>query len=538
MRFRRPVQTKSPDDVFHTRSDLSLSMSSARESWREHKVLLLTAVAISIALSLWRIGFSDVINNDGVMYLSAANQITRGDWRSFLDYISLPVFPGMIAGVHQLFGVSVETSAKMINTVFFAGVVALFVLLVKELGGDRRALVWGAAVILFFSQINDYRAFIIRDTPYWFFVLLGLLLYMRYYRTPSWPLALGWALSFVAAVMYRFEGVFYLALMPLAGLLQRETAMKDRLKTMLKAYTIPAAGLFVLLSMGVTQPGSTGPFVRVGNLISGILNAVPTMVQAFSQHSKAVEPVLLHADIDKYTGVALVAALLAAWTAKLINTLTLPYAALAVYAWYTRAQWRQGGQWRVVAWALAIGVALSLGALFTQFLANTRHMIPMALMILLAVPFVLSHIQQNWWERRQTRLGRDWRRLAALGAVAIVFLSAVHGFGREKTYIAEAGRWLKPKLNGESVVYSTDNKVLYYAGWYDRHAWRPAPTWAQIKQAVEEGKKADYYIIYLRRKHAKNAREPRELLGEPVKVFANRDDDKVMIFSGRRGGTG
>ena len=538
MRFRRPVRTKSPDDVFHTRSDLSLSMSSARESWREHKVLLLTAVAISIALSLWRIGFSDVINNDGVMYLSAANRITQGDWHSFLDYISLPVFPGMIAGVHQLFGVSLETSAKMINTVFFAGVVVLFVLLVGELGGDRRTLAWGAAVILFFSQINDYRAFIIRDTPYWFFVLLGLLLYMKYYRTPSWPLALGWALSFVAAMMYRFEGVFYLALMPLAGLLQKQIPVKARLQATLKAYSVPIAGVLVLLLMGLGHQGGAGPFVRVGNIISGITNAIPNMVQAFSQHSKAVEPFLLHSDIDKYTGVALVAALLAAWTAKLVNTLTLPYAALAVYAWYTRMRWKRAAEWRVVVWALGIGVALSLGVLFTQFLANTRHMIPMALMILLAVPFVLSHIQQNWWERRQTRLGRDWQRLAALGAVAIVFLSGVHGFGREKTYIAEAGRWLKPKLNGESVVYSTDNKVLYYAGWFDRHAWRPAPTWAQIKQAVEEGKEADYYIIYLRRKHAKSGRESRELLGEPVKVFANRDDDKVIIFSGRRGGTG
>ena len=75
---------------------------------------------ISLVLSIWSIGIDSVINNDGVIYVRAAELLSSGDWGSALGIYRWPFYPWLIMLVGDTLGISYKVAGHSLNSIFFA----------------------------------------------------------------------------------------------------------------------------------------------------------------------------------------------------------------------------------------------------------------------------------------------------------------------------------------------------------------------------------------------------------------------------------
>ncbi|MDP6140539.1 MAG: hypothetical protein QF866_05065, partial [Arenicellales bacterium] len=95
---------------------------------------------LSVALSAWCIYIDDVINNDGVEYIRAAERLALGDWTGALSLYKWPFYPLLMLIVGKVAGVGYQVAGHIANSALLSAVVALFVLTVRALGGTSRRL--------------------------------------------------------------------------------------------------------------------------------------------------------------------------------------------------------------------------------------------------------------------------------------------------------------------------------------------------------------------------------------------------------------
>ena len=88
--------------------------------------LILCAVA-SVIASAWCIHIDDVINNDGVEYIRAAEQFAARNWAGAFAVHQWPFFSFLMWATGTALGTSYETAGQLLNTFFFTASSLLFV---------------------------------------------------------------------------------------------------------------------------------------------------------------------------------------------------------------------------------------------------------------------------------------------------------------------------------------------------------------------------------------------------------------------------
>ena len=144
------------------------------------RLSLVTAVA-SLILSAWSVWADPIVNNDGVYYFRAAEQILYGEWGEAISVYSWPFYPAFIAYLSKFTGVDIVSAAYVLNALLCVVVVTGFLFVVYALGGDRNTLIAAAIVVLAFPTLNKFRPFIIRDIGYLAFYLWSIGFLFRYW---------------------------------------------------------------------------------------------------------------------------------------------------------------------------------------------------------------------------------------------------------------------------------------------------------------------------------------------------------------------
>jgi hypothetical protein len=176
-------------------------------------VALLTSILLSFLICYRNL----VINPDGICYLLSAQVIGSASIRDamhFCPQAQWPFYSTLIYALVQISHLSFAASAHVLNGLFSLASVITFILIIKELGGDRRILWLAAGVILLNHQFNVLRVDIIRDHGFWAFYLISIYLLLKFFREPKWTTALAWNASLVIATLFRIEGAVFLLAMP------------------------------------------------------------------------------------------------------------------------------------------------------------------------------------------------------------------------------------------------------------------------------------------------------------------------------------
>ncbi len=489
------------------------------------------AAIISLVLSAWSVFLDDVVNNDGVLYLRAADLLVHGEWDAAFNLYKWPFYSLLIAVTGQITGFSLEYSAHLLNAVLSALAVVCFISLVREVGGDSKTVLVAALVVLLYPGINEYRSFIGRDAGYIAFYLLSLLLLFKYVNSPRFGYAIGWpSLMFVAA-LFRIEGFVFVAMLPFLFYLDRRAGRGIGVGGF-SALVGAAFGLAVVLAWwfggSITAPDPK----TIGPEPIGLLQSLwETTTTAISTKITLLGETLLTKHASDHASIVFFVSLLVILLAEILGRLTLINAALVGHALYHRLIFPMTRAKTTWIWLVLLNLTiLAILVLVRQFVPG-RLPLALSLTLMLAVPFSLVALYERWRDQRTKRQTKSWLFPAACVLILLFGLDGLYS-PTGKTYLKEAGIWLRDNTPAQSTLLTNNQLLMFYAArnvYSDAGRFLPSHGLDFIKN--KEWQDYDYLAIRIKSKQEK---QKTSLIGtlsrDPVMRFANRKGDEVLIF--------
>ena len=486
---------------------------------------------LSVALSAWCIYIDDVINNDGVEYIRAAERLALGDWTGALSLYKWPFYPLLVLTVGKVAGVGYQVAGHIANSALLSAVVALFVLTVRAMGGtSRRLTLLAALVALIHPAFNEYRAFIIRDPGYLIGYLAGVYFLFRYCRCARPRYYVGMLVGFAFASLFRVEGLVFLFCSPILIVLTRTQPVRSLgllttfggmvgilLTTVLGwwALALDGADTFSILS---------DPVQIISTAWDQIANGIIKKISILQRH-------FLGPFSARYSYLLFGLTVPMIIVSTTISQLTAPWFVLTVFGLRNRSRFANHIQARAwISLLLLHLMILTTFALIMLFLVD-RYLLGFSITALLLVPFVLDNVlgKIRW---------QDFNRIKQV-LIAILLLwgvgesiSGLDNFTRHQ-HLKEAGLWLAGQTAIPGSLVSNDRRVAYYAG---RHAdlGNIVPSFGVLYNGLKKKRwpGAEYIAVVCNRslcqkitKHFKKVQKYNQ-----IKVFSGRKEGKVLIY--------
>ncbi len=500
-----------------------LSASTKQSSAMAPPVDLRVIAALSLLLSLWLILIEPVINRDAIIYLRTAEAYLHDGALASFAIFDRPFLSIIMALLHQLTGLSLLHSGLVLSAVFYAVLSTAFVSIVRLLGGNRRVQIIAAIVILSHPMIGAGRDSIMRDAPFWAFSLLAFRTLLLYVRQPALKYNFQWFSFIVIATLFRFEGLFFAALAPVAVFTAASYDM--RLKVSLRLLILPVvamviAGVAILLVQNTLPPGSH-LFPNIASYV-GKLRALP---DGFAQLTTATADTLLVFSAKEDASIAAVAGLAAILLANLARAIMLPYVVVLIWGKVQHLENVIPRQFRYLINAHLV-IALFYLGLFTlsnRFILE-RYCHIFTIFVALYLPFLVN---AAWAPQRKPLT----KILAALVLVGMV-IDVAGSSGHRKVYKKDATQWLVSNTPETASIVSNSKYIAYFSG--RETDWRNlgAITFRASELATKPAlwRSADYIVVKVKpREFGRWAQflEDNSLL--ELKAFPGKSHGKISI---------
>ncbi len=503
--------------------------------WREQRSLLLATFLASCLISIWRLYMDDVINNDAIEYLNAANAFAQGAWHRGFEIYRWPLYPGLIAVLSNLAGLQLETAAHLLDILLWSWAVLAFLALVQLLDGDRMTLVIAAIMLLLYPGFNTTRAYIIRDPGYIAAYLMAMLALFEYWKNTKRLTLFRWFVWTVLSALFRVEGVVFLVLTPFFVLWWKLQTRPSRWWIVLIVLLI-VVGFAAAMGWWLYIPASGYQKLDI------LHQPLAAIASAWSQIAEDLSGklLILKADIlgvysAKYGGMVLFLAMLLILLAKTMAKIGLVHAIVIGYSikrnwWFPRMDLRQ--PW--LCYVLINLLILSTFVVVKLFLAQ-RYSLALAMSLLLLLPFALAKLYRLWrctgGNRASPGMTSRWLVPALFMLLILVGVRNLAGY-TSKANVKAAGLWLQTHATAYDQILSNNKVLNYYTG-------KPGTLltlevdWQQFITRILGGEWQQYEYIVVRltrEQHYRLARLQHLLQLTPVKSFPGRHDSIVAIF--------
>ena len=508
-------------------------------------VYLMLGILAGILLTLSKIHQNININPDAVYYLRAAHAYGVGGLQQAMAVYPWPFYSLLISGLHQVTGLSILGSAYTLNIFFQSVMLVGFWCLVSELSGfyyiDRKKLQCATVIVfLIFPNLNEYRHYIIRDFAYWGAFFFALCCLMRFSLRKQGHFAILWGALALLASSFRIEGLLLTLALPIILLFDGERSLGEKAKDFLLAQSVVIVFgviVFAILTVHVAHSGQSKAWLaahlgRLYECFKALTDPFKLMQHKHHHFVRVLSNDVLTVHAQSNAATIFFYGLLGLYFTKLVQYITLLYCMLAMYAFKQRLlPCREKITYILYAFIL-LNSLITLYFIYTHYFISGRYLLLLAFAIMLWVPFGLLHIYHQWESRAPVFTGQWW--LMPMISLWLLYstLSGLVTMGHKHHYIHRAGHWLQKATPSHAEVYSNDQRVLYYAR-------GPVSTWDRDMDVnnqlmvIKKGDWKTYDYLAIRVRHGERGRERwiLEKIGTaPVKIFANHDGDKVLIF--------
>lgn len=426
---------------------------------KTHQVYFV-AVFISLFLSVLTIYHYPVFNIDGLLYFKAANVFLAHGLKASMDIYAWPLFPVLLAYISKVFHLSLLQAAYLLNFIFSTLIVLMFIKLVQELGVSTRLLWLAALVILVYIDFNHYRSDVLRDHGYWFFYLFSIFSFLRFTQTFKWSDAILWGLSILIATLFRIEGGIFFLLAPFIIFLFKDISFFQQLKSYIKLNILLIALVLIMLAFFITHLSSSYHSEKLSGSIYNISSGLTVIINQLNDmyvHTKQyiIGPLAIN-DAANFVFFGL----LGLYLYTIISLISLGYLIPAIYAQFNNMMPNQTNKRFVLFWYILINLIVT-SAFFLQnqgFLSD-RYLIPLALTLMLFVPFGLNYLYQHW--RKHSQQLNIHNLLFWFVCLTIVWMAvgSLWRFGPSKVYIYKSAQWIRKNTPADAKVY-TNHAVL------------------------------------------------------------------------------
>ncbi len=498
---------------------------------RSHpSTVYLVAAVLSILLSFWMSSREFVINPDAICYLQSAATMKSGIHAAMnvCGQAQWPFYAWLIAIVVNVTKLSYVTAAYTLNGVFsliavwaFIGIV---VLIAKKMQTPQKHIGWLAAlVILLAHEFNAVKTYIIRDHGFWAFYLAAIFFLLHYFRAREWRYALAWNVSTLVATLFRIEGAIFLFFIPFIAWFDIKQTIFARVKAFLQLHVVTVMIAIMVGGWFLLHPLSSGG--RLAELQFQLCHGVLLLKQNFQLKAAGLAATVLGHNGARDASLVLTITLFIWYGINVITNLSLIYTGLLIYSWYKKLLASDRAT-RLVLWSyVVINVIVTLVFLGQNMFLSKRYLIALSLVLMLWVPFALSHLMQQW-QRRQ------WPFLLAILLIIISSLGGIFDFGYSKQYMRDAGQWLALNVPKNATIYSNDVQVMYYSQHFGNEIFAKADAFLNSKMIPNsQWKKYDYLVLRMDHKELNSATNrwyERHLI--PIQVFYNKRGDQVRIY--------
>jgi len=478
------------------------------------RLIYVTAISLSVMISLFITLSIDVINPDGVCYLLSAETMEDGlrQATKVCDQAGWPLYAWLIAKTVSITHLSDIHAAFLLNTLLSTCSVWFFILIVQTLSkpGQQIKLLWLATVVILLAKgFNDSRQYIVKDHGYWACSLLALLCCLYFIKTKKWYYAFAWASASIVAMLFRVEGVFFLVGIPFLVWFDKTRSSAERTYAFFQLSAINIIGLIgILIFLGFFPPEKLGRLQEIS------WERMQHFSQLFQSRAQMLGQVLLSEYAQGDRGIVLALTLVAWYVVYIVTSVSIIYAILIMYAWYQKCLQHLDRE-RLVLWAyIIINVGVTFFFLLENMFLSKRYLVALTLVLLLWVPFALLYLLNH---------KPRWIIFTVFLIMALFGIKSIGSFGYSKAYIREAGEWLHQHVPANAMLYSNDILVMYYSQHYGKNIYIQQKAFIQNPILIE---KAEFIALRVNKKN----QEGILFNMTPIVTFSNKRGDQVNIY--------
>ena len=498
------------------------------ELYKSDKWLVFIAISVSLLLSFWAINADDILNNDGVEYLKSSRAMLQGDWAVAIETYKWPFYSALIALVSSISGLTLTASAHTVNAVAYVWLMLAFVAMVQLLGGKRSTLWFALLVILAFPMLNKYRPYLIRDPAFLALFLSAcyyFFLYLKTGRRRDNAIAIGF---FLAAALFRLEGLVYL-LLAQSYLFGQQ--LGDTRKRWLYMTMLATTALLLLVFMSwwlfssTDELGYASIFTRPVDFMQAAWGQI---LQPIEYRLEVIEKHILVGFSRSYSVLVLFMSAFSMVFVQVLHASYYLYFALWFLAWRRGLLFPQAALYRPWEFLVLTSFVILFSFVVAQWFLTTRYALPVVVLLLLAVPF--------WLNDAFAAPKSNGRRWAFWLAILLIVLSGFKSLdiSTRKHYLKEAAVWMQKNIPADASIY-TNNRIL--AHYLDREA-SVGPYWSDwdfFKAASLFGRRyQDYGAINIKHSNPDFIENLPVLLRRKVLAeFVNNKGTRVIVFDFR-----
>ena len=492
---------------------------------RPYRAWVIAAFIGSILISLWSLYADGIINNDGVEYVHAANQILEGNWRDAMRLFKWPFYPFLLSLGSNISGLDAETVSYILNALFYGIVVVTFIALCIEYGGDRRVVIAAVFVILLLPSLNNIRSYVIRDPGYLAFYLLALLYFTQFYKAPSMARGIAGMGCLVLATLFRVEGLAFLAFTPFLFFSKR-----SRHPVVIILVLLALVGVVFIFGWWAFQPTRTLDYASIFHQpVAVIQNAWAQISQATGARLDLIEGKLLSRHNKDFGVIVLIITGMVIVIVESFGKLTIIHAGLIVYGLRQEILFPIARLRKLWLSICLINLVVLTVYIFAHWIVAPRYPLALALTLLIASPFALAHLWRRWSEHTERR-GRRW---ILPTIVILLLLIGINGLdlATRKRHLKEAGIWLKDNVPHNASIYTNDKILGYYSGRETEVGDYYGYSKELLSQVFASWWGYDYIAIRIKRDQRKfPAMVMNHLRHKPDAIFKNDKADTVLIY--------
>lgn len=431
----------------------------------------------STLLSLIAIFGAVTIGKDGAFYIDIAQSVSSDGWFSAFEKFNWPWYSILIAIIHDLIKVDHEVVAYALTVLFMAGTCSLVVSMVKRKAPE--AAYWAVLLVLSIPVFNDFRAEIIRETGFWFFIILSVWLVNRN-NSNTFLNGFFIQVSIILAALFRVEALFIVPAVFFYLVFDGKVpALRNRVLNIFKVFSIYFLFSFLLIFVLLFTELDGGVFSqkRIANVLE-LINPYHIYESFLFVSDKFAQAVLLkwsHSDAPVIVFFGFLAALIF----RIIS-----YAGIFSFILFDsvgRAGLIQGcKKYKLNIIAIGLYFCILLIFFFQVRFVNSRYS---SLLLILSVPILavaLNEVKYKW-----PRLIKVFIFVSVL-----VMFANVISISTKKSHYLEAAQWVKENTSKLDSIYYEDSRIAYYAG-------RGYPHMPDLNQVLERKKTEafSYFII-------------------------------------------
>lgn len=437
------------------------------------------------------------VTSDAVLYFEMARLIVDGQWQEAVSLFQWPFYPSLIAIVHILTGLSMQTSAQCLSVAFFATSLWALIKIVALLGGNQRAQVL-AAVMLFGSTyiVGDITPMSTRDQGYWAFMLLALWQFIVFSKHGVFKNALAWQVLALLATLFRIEGAVYILALPLALL----TLPKSRVSVNTTHLLFRAYAFFILLAILATL------VVVMSNSINlDALGRLKELLTGFSDIEQNIKQNLIHrVDVmrdqvigEPFKEFAWFTFLLSLFSISVIKCFFVAGWSPAFLALSNTQQSRDAlnkdtfkvlSVFAVITWMIACLIIFKVNILSGRYVVLFGF-------VLIAVASVIAEVHLQQW--KHAKLSNKAVLLVCAIIVLVGFISNVLPKRDGYHYEIDAVQYVQQSLvddHGKTVLYTSAKQRFYAQKPYEG---RDFDEWQYLVDRIEDGRVNQYEFVVI-----------------------------------------